>query len=104
MRSPISFTLPLLGYLFFVRIGLASPTQTINETIGVQFVEVPSEIDFNSTFGWLSKESHVKLEARSKRPDECWLWVRGVSGTISQYKHDLANLISGLDESDGSVQ
>jgi hypothetical protein len=102
MRSPTSFTLSLLGYLSFACIGFASPTNTINEAIGVNFFEVPSDIDFNSTFGWASKESHAKLVARS-RPKECWKWVKGISGTKEDYKEDLAKLRSGLDGSEGYV-
>jgi hypothetical protein len=102
MRFSTSFTLSLLGYSSFVRIGFASPTNTINEAIGVKFLQVPSDIDFNSTFGWVSKESHAKLEARS-RPKECWQWVKGISGTKEEYKEDLAKLRSGLDESEGYV-
>ncbi|KAF9771946.1 hypothetical protein IL306_010385 [Fusarium sp. DS 682] len=69
------------------------------------FVEIPSEIDTNSTFGWRDASDITSaLEKRDyPKPDQCWKYPRGIGGSVSQYKSDLGKLRADMDSDIGSL-
>ena len=100
----LQLTAVLAMILSLTRLGMTSPTTDAPGLPEVTFIEVSSEVDTNSTFGWRIVENGSDiLEKRYPEPDECYKYPRGIGGSVGQYKSDLGALRAAMDSSAGSL-